>query len=86
MEQMNVVPIKRCMDVPTKLRELADKIKADEVNGPTIRVTLIIGQDVHCWGPVADDKAAEGAVFDMTFGIHKLMGLPVKVSLSEDGF
>ncbi len=81
---MNIVPIVGAMDVPARLRELADKIEAR--NDPAVRVTMVIGGAVYCWGPVDNGKAAEGAIFDMTYGIHKLMGLPVKINLEEEGF
>lgn len=80
---MKVVPIADCTDTPARLRELADKI---ETSGSSqVTVTIIVGSDVYCWGPLTDQRAAEAAIFDMTFGIHKLMGLPVKRALERDG-
>jgi hypothetical protein len=81
---LKVVPIAGCMDVPAQLRDLADKI--EEANDPAIRVTLVVGRDVYCWGPVDNGRAAESAIFDMTYGIHKLMELPVKLNLEKDGW
>lgn len=70
-------------DVPKMLRELADYIESGEES--IDRVTVIYGANVACYGPVSQDRAAEGAVFDMTWGIHYMMGLPVKVQLEMDG-
>ena len=64
-------------------KKLADRIESGEV--ACDRITLIAGSSVYCWGPVSQDRAAEGAVFDMTWGIHYMMGLPVKVQLEMDG-
>ena len=78
---MNVVPIVPPMDIPKQLRDLADHI--EEVGGIT-RVTLVHGTDVYSWGPVSADKAAEGAVFDLTLALHKLMGYTVPKIIAQE--
>lgn len=79
---MEVVKISKNADTALRLRELADRI--DESGVSNVRVTAVVnGKDVYCWGPVADDKAAEGAVFDLTYGIHLLMSRPVQVANEE---
>ncbi len=83
-EKLKVVPIAGAMEVSERLRELADRLE-DVENPYDVRVTCVVGTDVYCWGPVGDLRAAEGAIFDLTFAIHKIMGLPVNMSLTEDG-
>lgn len=85
MEKLTVVPIVPCMDVAAKLRELADEVDLAKEKGLNPRVTCVVGTDIYCWGPVGDDQSVEGAIFDLTFAIHKLMGLPVKRTLERDG-
>lgn len=80
---MSVVPISKAMDVPARLRDLADQI--EDAADPMVRVTMVVGSNVYCWGPVDNDRAAEGAIFDMTYGIHKLMALSVKMNLEKEG-
>jgi hypothetical protein len=66
-----VVPIVGACDILANLRKLADRLESGEIT--PLHVTCIAGSQVMCFGPVNADKAAEGAIFDMTWGIHYLM-------------
>lgn len=83
MAQLKIVPISPCANIPAMLRKLADEIEEGAIICD--RVTLIAGREVRCFGPVDDARAAEQAIFDMTWGIHRLMSYPAMVALDEDG-
>lgn len=67
----NVTMIKSSMDVAATLRSIADNIDSGEYSSDSC--TIILGSDVFHAGCVSDQQAASDAVFNMTFGIHKLM-------------
>ena len=67
----DVLQIKPCANVALALRNIADSIDAGDINGESC--TLILGADVFYLGEFDDGKAAVGAIWDMTYGIHKLM-------------
>lgn len=71
-----VTPIKANINIAKVLRSIADQIESGEI--PCDHVTIIAGFEVYCAGPLDDCRAAESAIFDMTFGIHKLMSETVK--------
>lgn len=79
---MKVVPIVQCADIPKMLRDLAERIESGE--DECDRVTVIAGSSVMCFGPVDECRAAEGAIFDMTFGIHAMMALPAMLKLDGE--
>ena len=54
------------------LRNIADQYEAGEF-GRNTPVTLVIGREVFHLGTHGDTEAALQAVFDMNFGIHKMM-------------
>ena len=58
-------------DVSTALRNIADGI--DEGKFEDTGCTVICGTDVFYCGNVDDNTAATEAIWDMTFGIHRLM-------------
>lgn len=70
------VPIKGNMNIAKVLRDIADEIENGDITCD--HVTVIAGFEVYCLGPVDDCRAAESAIFDMTFGIHKLMNETTK--------
>jgi len=67
----NVIQLIPNRDVPTGLRNIADAMEAGEY--PDDGCTLIIATDVFYLGAVTDEQAAADAVFDMTYGLHKMM-------------
>ena len=71
MSKCNVRHLKPCSDLATGLRELADSIESGEIDAD--RATLIMNSEVSQLGIYDDSRAAEQAVFDMVFGISKLM-------------
>ena len=79
---MKIVQICGASHTPDRLRGLAKAL--EEKGNPHQRVTVVVGTDVYCWGPVSEDRAAEGAIFDLTYAIHKMMGAPVKHALEEE--
>ncbi|MDP2346757.1 MAG: hypothetical protein Q8N34_03420 [Gammaproteobacteria bacterium] len=69
-----IVPIVGCLNVPGTLRSIADEIESSpELQGHS--VTLILNDRVYHMGTVDDARASEQAVWNMTFGIHKLLGV-----------
>lgn len=66
-----VVPIAGKMHAPTGLRDIANGIEEGRFSGDS--VTVIAGTDVFHLGCLNDAQAAQEAIWNMTFGIHKLM-------------
>lgn len=67
----NVTLIKASIDIPTALRNIADGIESGDFVGDNC--TVIIGKDVFHSGDFNEALAIVNAVWNMTFGIHKLM-------------
>ena len=67
----NIVQIKPSTNLAVALRNIADAYEAGEYESKTC--TLIIGVEVFHLGVFDDSQAAQNAVWDMTYGIHKLM-------------
>lgn len=63
-------------DIPTALRNIADGIEAGEIDGTTC--TIICGCTIYCPGNISTQRAVEIAIWDMTYGIHKLMYAAVR--------
>ena len=63
-------------DVPTNLRNIADSIERGDLPGDG--ATLIIETDIFYLGNVPDHQAAANAIFDMNFGVHKLMNAVIE--------
>lgn len=76
----NVIKIRPCADVAQGLRNLAEEI--ENGNFYCDNVTLIMNSEVSQLGQFTDERAAEKAVFDMVFGISKIMHV-VNVEISE---
>ena len=76
-----VVMLRPMMDVPTGLRNIADAIEAGEYDYFT-DCTVVLGTNIFSLGEVDDSRAAVNAVWDMTYGIHKLMAMGLT---GEDG-
>lgn len=67
----NVIQIKPCCDPVATLREIADKIDRGEFEQGDW--TIIGSGHIFHAGQVNDERAAEAAIFNMNFGIHKVM-------------
>lgn len=67
---MNVIPFCPCQEVAPTLRRIADDVEQGIYKGDA---TIIIGKEVFHVGKVHSDDAAREAIWNMTFGIHKLM-------------
>ena len=67
----DVIHISGCLSASDSLRNIADAM--DEGTYPDDGATVIVGSEVFRCGEVFDGRAAEQAIFNMTFGIHKLM-------------
>ena len=70
----NVVHIVGNLDVPATLRRIASEIESDP-DPQKHHATLIINDTVYHMGTVDHARAAEQAVWNMTYGIHKIMGV-----------
>jgi len=67
----NVVTLRPNEDIPETLRRIADDIDAGIFHG--ITCTMILDTEIFAMGQVPDDNLTQSAVWDMTYGIHKLM-------------
>ena len=55
---------------PDMLREIADRMESGDIIDT--EATLVTGQEIyHCGGP--DEGSAGRAIFNLQFGIHKMM-------------
>jgi len=81
MAASNVVHIRPCADVVSGLRALADDIESGELFCDNI--TLIMNSEVSQLGQYSDDRAAEKAVFDMVYGLSKIMFFANKLQNQE---
>lgn len=68
---MNVSQLKPCTNAQLALRNIAKQMDSGEIEDE--EVTIIVGTEVFHVGCWDDSRAAEGAIFNMTMGIHKLM-------------
>lgn len=75
----NVIQLKPCADVATGLRNMAEEFDSGERDGQ--ECTLIAGLDVYHFGCVDDEEAVSNAIFNLTFGLQKLMRPVVDASL-----
>lgn len=66
-----VLQLKPCVNVVTALRNIADGIESGELEADSI--TLISPPDIYHLGVFDDGAAAQDAIFNMTYGIHKMM-------------
>ena len=80
---MTIVPITGGVNIADAMRELAGHIEAMPVQ-PT-SVTIVVGRNLYCFGPVSKDRRAECVAFDLMFGQSFLMSLPVRQALEEQG-
>ena len=71
----NVIQLNPYQNIPEALRDIAEAYENKEYEGEDC--TLIIGTDVFHLGPVSPSQAAVNAIWNMTFGIHKLMNRAV---------
>jgi hypothetical protein len=72
----NVFQIKPCAVPQIALRNIADGMDSGEFCAEN--VTIIAGTEVFHCGCVDDARAAMEAVWNMTYGIHKLMNAGLK--------
>jgi len=73
-----VIHIFGYIPAPEALRKIADAMEAGKYDDK--EATLVVGDQIFHAGMVDDERASEQAIFNLTFGIHKLMN-PV---VSED--
>lgn len=66
-----VCQIKPCANASQALRNIADQMDRGEVD--IDNVTIVAGSEVFQCGDFDDIRAVENAVWNLTFGIHKLM-------------
>jgi hypothetical protein len=68
---LKIVPIKPSNDVVEGLKNIIDGIE----NGSIAKdnCTVITGGEIFHLGTANDSQAASDAVFNMTYGIHRLM-------------
>jgi len=66
----NKIQIKPCANASLALRNIADQIDSGELDA---NVTVIAGTEIFQCGIFDDGRAAEAAIFNMNFAIHKLM-------------
>jgi hypothetical protein len=67
----NVIQLRPNLNIPTALRNIADSVENGALEGDDC--TLILGLDVFHLGNATDENAAPNAIFNMTYGIQKLM-------------
>lgn len=67
----NIVQFKPCANLAVALRNIADQIESGEM--ACEEMTIICPPDVFHLGVIDDGQAAEHAIFNMNYGIHKLM-------------
>ena len=65
----NVIQLFPLMDIANGLRAIADNIDDSECES----CTVVLGTEVYHLGTIDDITAASNAIWDMTYGIHKLM-------------
>jgi len=65
-----VIQLKPTQNVPNTLRNIADLYEQGEFEGTC---TLVIGTEVFHFGASTDENAAVNTIWDLEFGIHKLM-------------
>jgi hypothetical protein len=78
----NVVKLHPSTDIPQGLRNIAASIERGEVDGESC--TIIIGLNVYNLGSADDGKAAANAIFDMTYGVQRLMQPVVDMASVDD--
>ncbi len=67
------VQLKPCANAAIALRNIADKMESGEIAAD--ECTVIAGIDVFHCGVFDDGDATKSAIFNMTMGIQKLMGV-----------
>jgi hypothetical protein len=67
----NVIQLNPSINASQTLRNIADRMDSGEIEAS--ECTVIAGTDIFHCGAINDARAAESDVFNMTFGIHKLM-------------
>jgi len=67
----NIIQLRPCGDAAGTLRAIAEMMDAGEIEAT--ECTVIAGADVFHCGEIDDGRAAEQAVWNMNYGIHKLM-------------
>lgn len=75
---MSITNIKENMNVAKTLRGIADDIDVGELQ--VDNATLIMGTEVYHMGTVSDQTAVMEAVWNMNFGITKLMAAALGVN------
>jgi len=71
----NITTLKPLTNIPDSLRSIADEIESGLYDADSC--TLILGVDIFHLGTFHDDDAGVKSIWDMTYGIHKLMARAV---------
>ena len=71
-----VVNLKPVKDAPAMLRRVADRMEQGEISRDDC--TLIVDGDVYHFGEMDDETAAQAAIFNMNYGIAKMMAAAVR--------
>lgn len=71
---MKIIPIKENVNASKVLRNIADDIESGRLED---EVTIIVGCEVFHAGCHCDKQAAVNAVYNMNFGIAKIMNAAV---------
>lgn len=71
-----VVNLKPVNDAPAMLRRVADRMERGEISRED--GTLIVDGDVYHFGEMDDETAAQAAIFNMNYGIAKLIAAAVR--------
>lgn len=77
----NVIQIKSCVNASKALRNIADRLDSGDLE--VDEVTVIVGTEIFQCGQFDEAKAVEGAIFSMTYGIHKIMNATMKASVDD---
>lgn len=71
-----VVNLKPVKDAPAMLRRVADSMERGEISRDDC--TLIVDGDVYHFGEMDVENAAQAAIFNMNYGIAKMMAAAVR--------
>jgi len=73
---MKVLQIKPCANISIGLKNIVEQIESGDIEGDDC--TLIIGDQVFHLGMFDDSESAVRAIWNMTYGINKLMSTTIE--------
>lgn len=68
----NVVRISSASDIPGMLRQMADEVESRDDKPESL--TIVMGGELYCFGPVHNDQAAVRCLWDLELGKTVLLG------------